>query len=140
MSGKWFLLRGIAALIIVALVAGGVFAAYRFGWAHGYASGQMAEIGEETMPAWPFYAYRYHARPFAFGGLLLAIGGFFFLMALFRGIFHLLTWRKVAAMGWGARRMRYARHWHRHHPHGPMPPWCWDESPEGQEPGVEDEA
>ena len=140
MSWKWFLLRGIAALTIVALVAGGVFAAYRLGWTQGYASGQMAEIGEETMPAWPFYAYHYHARPFAFGGLLLGIAGFFLLVGLFRSIFHLLTWRRMAAMGWGPGRARWARHWHRPHPGGPMPPWCWDGPPEGQESSPEAEA
>ena len=133
MSRRWFpfLLRALAALIVVGLVIGGGFAIHRISWSQGYRMGQLAAGGEEGAFA-PFAPYGL-GRP----GLLLT-AGVILLVLIVVGKFFRFWARHMAwgpwmmahgpwAMARGSRRRRWAAHraghWHR--PHGPMPPWCW---------------
>lgn len=128
MSRKWFLVRAVAALIVIGLltgllVAGGVMI-YRTGWSQGY----MVAGGEDgaTVPYAPFGFG--HPAPFP---TFFMVGLFLLLLVVIGRFFRFLAWRAVggpwmmAGGPWGGRR---ARHWRRFcgpAPHGPMPPWCW---------------
>jgi hypothetical protein len=123
MSRRWFpfLLRALAALIVVGLVIGGGFAIHRISWSQGYRMGQLAAGGEEGALA-PYGP----GRP----GLLLTAGVILLVLLLIGKFFRFWAWhvawgpwmmaRGPRGRTWAAHR---AAHWHR--PHGPMPPWCW---------------
>ena len=65
MSKAWCVVRGLAALILVALLVIGGIAIHRIGWSQGYIVGQLAARGDQGM-----------AVPYGFGpmGILLAFG------------------------------------------------------------------
>ena len=64
MSKAWCVVRGLAALILVALLVIGGIAIHRIGWSQGYIVGQLAARGDQGM-----------AVPYGFGpmGILLAL-------------------------------------------------------------------
>jgi hypothetical protein len=130
MSRRWFpfLLRALAALIVVGLVIGGGFAIHRISWSQGYRMGQLVAGGEEGALA-----------PYSLGrpGLLLTAGVILLVLLVIGKFFRFWAWhvawgpwmmahgpwttaRGPRGRTWAAHR---AAHWRR--PHGPMPPWCW---------------
>jgi hypothetical protein len=128
------------------LIAGGV-AIYYLGWSQGYGTGQLPAEGEGVAP-WPYLPHGpgYMARPFAFAmctGLIFKLGLLLLLFCIIGKIFRCFAWGMVGGpwmMMGGPRSRRWARHWRRYHPHGPMPPWWWgDEKPseETTEPDAE---
>lgn len=130
MSKKQFLIWTLLTLLIIALLAGGGFAAYRFGYSQGYAVNLEATIGEEGIVSpWGFgYPGRYFGPGMGFspfphvGGLLFGIGIFILILVLIGKSLRYLFWRTACGPE-GA----WARGWHRHH--GPIPPWYrdWEE-------------
>jgi len=141
MSRKWlpFLLRALAALIVVGLVIGGGFAIHRISWSQGYRMGQLAAGGEEGAVA-PYAPYRL-GRP----GLLLTAGVLLLVLLVIGKFFRFWAWNMawgpwmMAGGPWAMAHRPKGRHWaahraaHRHRPHGPMPPWCWGwEQPPGE--------
>ena len=83
--GVW--VRVLMSLVFLAVLIGGSYAIYRFGFAQGAIA---ADAGDFALDAWdkhPMVPYRYPMHPrgfFPFGGLLF---GFFFLMLIF-GLFR----------------------------------------------------
>lgn len=127
MSKNWFLVKALAALIIIGLLILGGLAIHRIGWSQGYRVGQLAAGSEEGV-AVPYAAYG-----FRYSGLFVTIGLLLLLLIVIGKFVRFWAWK----MAWGPWTMahglkdeRWARHWRR--PHGPMPPWCWgwEESPE----------
>ena len=148
MSKRWFLWRAVAALIFVGLLIAGGVAIYYLGWSQGYGTGPLPAEGETVAPL-PYLPHRfgYVGHPVGFAPFLCGAGffkiGLLILMFCIIGkIFRFFAWGMVGGpwMMGGPRSRRWARHWHRHHPHGPMSPWCWDDekpSEETTEPDVE---
>lgn len=127
MSKNWFLVKALAALIIIGLLIMGGLAIHRIGWAEGYRMAQLA-AGDEGGATVPYAPYGFgHPRMFLTVGLLLL------LLIVIGKAFRFWVWK----MAWGPWMMGgpwmmaggpKARHWRRHH--GPVPPWCWwDEEP-----------
>jgi len=130
-----FVLWLIGALLLIGLLTGGGFMAYRAGVAQGIAQApevaqaiqQAAENGQVApIPpmvgygyGYPYWGYRHHFGffPFGFFGAILFI---FFFFGLLRFLFF-RPWH----MGWG-----YYGHHHRH-PWG-GPPWMRPEGEEGE--------
>jgi hypothetical protein len=80
------------------------------------------------------------------GGLLITLGAIFLLLLVVGKFFRLWAWRAGGEPGMmtrGEKSEHWAKHWHRHRPHGPMPPWCWgweepsEEKAEKPEPDTE---
>jgi hypothetical protein len=141
MSKRWlpFLLRALAALIVVGVVIGGGFAIHRISWSQGYRTGQLAAGGEEGAVA-PYARYGL-GRP----GLLLTAGVLLLVLLAIGRFFRFWAWNMawgpwmMAGGPWAMARGPRGRHWaarraaHWHRPHGPMPPWCWGwEQPPGE--------
>jgi hypothetical protein len=141
MKARFIVLRVIGALLLVALMAGGAFAAYRFGYAQGVAqSPAVAEAlaqGLKNGAAVPFqrgfggpmmYGYGYpmgmwgHHGFFPFGGIL----GFLFMAFLFFGLLRLVFFRPH--FGWHG-------HWHGREWGGP--PWMHGDPQQPGQPGSE---
>jgi hypothetical protein len=145
MSKNWFLLKALAALIIIGLLILGGLAIHRFGWSQGYKVGQLA-AGSEVGATVPYGRYG-----FGYSGLFVTIGLLLLLLIVIGKFTRFWAWKMVggpwrmAGRSWmmahGPKGKRWARHWHR--PHGPMPPWCWgweepsEEKVEKAEPDVE---
>ena len=111
--------RIMLAILLVVVIIGGGFAAYRMGWGQGYLAGAAA--GSEGLepglmvPGFGGHLYRpfYPGFGFPFLGLCFGIGFIFLIMFLVGGL--LKPWRR---RGWAS---------HPHHgkwEHGPMPPWA----------------
>jgi hypothetical protein len=102
--------RILAALVLIAAIAGIAFFAFRAGVAQGSPVTIEAPSGESVPAPYPYYGYGYGMpfhRPFGFGygfgcfGPLLALFLLFIALRSFRFLFWGPRW------GWG------------HHPHGP---------------------
>ncbi len=144
MSKTWFVVRALAALIVIGLLIIGGFVIHRIGWSQGYVAGQLAAGSEEGAAA-PYapYGFGYPGRYFVFapfpfgGGLFLAVGLIILLLIGIGRFFRFRAWR----MAGGPQGQYWTGRWHRHH--GPMPPWCWgwekpsEESTEKPEPDAE---
>jgi hypothetical protein len=120
MTSRWFIWFPIAAVVILALLAGGSCALYRAGWESGYAAAKAVATDEQADPPHPWGGPPYACRPFGIGGLLLGV--FLFLMALgaMCHVFRLLAWRKVDAGGPGGVHTPWMRRWYwRHSPAHP---------------------
>jgi hypothetical protein len=137
MSRGWFVARIVMTVLVIALAVGGGYALYGSAWNHGYAAGLAASDGgaQATAPLW--YGHPYAMRPHGFGlGLLFAIGLAILFFAFIGRMFRMAFWSRRMAGGSYPPDPRWAKHWaghkHMHHPHGPMPPWCWGEPPEEQ--------
>jgi len=122
-------LRVFGVLLLVALLAGGAFAAYRFGYAQGVAqSPAIAEAFSQGMkegsviPAFGgpmLYGHGYPIRSwghshFGFFPFLGCLGPLFF-MFLFFGLLRLVFFRRH----WG-----WHGHWHGHPSEWGAPPWA----------------
>jgi hypothetical protein len=127
MSKKWFLVKALAALIIIGLLILGGLAVHRIGWSQGYKVGQLA-AGSEQGATVPYAAYG-----FGYSGMFLTVGLLILLLIVIGKSLRFWAWKMAWGpwmmaggpwkMGSGPRGEHWARHWHR--PHGPMPPWCW---------------
>ena len=142
MSKKWFWVRALVTLVVIALLAVGGFAVYRTAWSQGYAAAQLrAEVGEgATMPwgfGYPGRPFGFALRPFGAGPLVTVVLALLFFAVIGRLLRFILwgpAWRFGMAGPW-------PRHWRRFHqrwPHGPMPhghvpPWWWGEEGPGEE-------
>ena len=146
MTGKSFVWRGIALLVLVLLLVAGGFALHYAGWSYGYAAGQVDPDGEGvSTPAYVpegwapvgypmMYHHGFGLVGLVFKGLLLVLflGLVFKLLrvVIFGGMFHAVMHGSRMAGPWAA-------HWRRHHRyaghhwHGPVPPW-WCEDPQGE--------
>ena len=139
---SWFVVRALVTLVVVGLLIAGGFVIHRLGWSQGYRMGELTAGGEES--AAPPYA------PFGFGrpGLLLTAGLLLLLLIVIGKFFRFWAWKMACGpwmmaggpwiMGNGPKGKHWAAprawHWHRAHPHGPMPPWCWGwEEPSSEE-------
>lgn len=93
MNGRYITLRIVSALVLVAVLAGITFFAYRAGVAQGSPITIEAPSGE-TLPApYPYYGYgmRYH-HPFAWGfGCLIPLVGVFLLVLALKA-FRFAVW------------------------------------------------
>jgi hypothetical protein len=132
-----FVMSLVGVLLLIGLMAGGGFMAYRAGVAQGIAQApqvaeaisRAAENGQQVAPVAPMYGYGY-GYPYAWGyrphfgffpfGFFGAILFIFFFFGLLRFLFF-RPWR----MGWG-----YYGH-HHGHPWG-GPPWMRPEGEEGE--------
>ena len=124
MSQTRFPFALLAILIIIGLLMLGGFAIYRISWLEGYKTGQLVAAGIADGTVMPYAPYRPGC-----GGVLLTLGVAFVLIVVAGKFFRFWTWKA----GWGPgmtsggpKSERWVRHWHRHGPHGPVPPWCWD--------------
>ena len=131
MSQSRFPLFPLAVLIIIGLLIMGGFAIHRISWLDGYKTGQLVARGADgTVMPYPPY------QP-GCGGLLLTLGVIFLLLIVAGKFFRFWAWKGAWGSGatpGGPKSQRWVKHWHRHRPHGPMPPWCWDwEEPSEEE-------
>lgn len=129
MKPSFIVLRVVAALLLIALMAGGAFAAYRFGYAQGVThSPAVAEALAQgfkegsAIPAFGrpmLYGYGYPMgmwghHHFGFFPFMACLGPLFF-MFLFFGLLRLIFFRRH----WG-----WHGHWHGHPGHDwGGPPW-----------------
>jgi hypothetical protein len=147
MSKGWFVWRIVATVILVGLLAAGGIAIHRLGWAQGYAAGQL-EAGEGAaqlpgaFPGFGHPGWHFGFHPFFGAGLILTVGLGLLMLALVGKLVRLWVWGSVGRRWTMPPRPmdpRWARRWHRYH--GPVPPWCWGEPPQGEdEPETEDAA
>jgi len=124
MSQTRFPYAPLAILIIIGLLMLGGFAIYRISWLEGYKTGQLVAAGIADGTVMPYAPYRPGC-----GGLLLTLGVAFVLIVVAGKFFRVWAWKS----GWGPgmttggpNSERWVKNWHRHGPHGPVPPWCWD--------------
>jgi hypothetical protein len=132
MSRTQFPLAPLAILLIIGVLVVGGFAFYRISWLEGYRTGQLVAAGVADGAIVPYAPYRLGC-----GGLLLALGAIFLLILAVGKFFRFWAWKAAWGPGMkpgGPEGDRWVRRWHRHGPHGPMPPWCWDwEEPSEEE-------
>jgi hypothetical protein len=145
-SWLWFVVKGLASLVLIGLLIAGGFAICYVGWTQGYTAGQLAAEGEQAAAPPPYLPYAFsHPGHFGFVHPLLCVGAFLLLLVVVGGFFRALAWHRMGVCGpwamwhhWGPHPQqtrwaaRWAKHWHRH---GPVPPpWCWDwDEPCGEE-------
>jgi hypothetical protein len=124
MSRTWFRLAPLAILIIIGMLIAGGFVFYRISWLEGYRTGQMVAAGVADGTVVPYVPHQPGC-----GGLLLTLGAIFLLLLVVGKFFRFWAWRAAGGPGMmphGQKSEYWARHWRRHRPHGPVPPWCWD--------------
>ena len=124
MSRTWFRLAPLAILIIIGMLIVGGFVFYRISWLEGYRTGQMVAAGVADGTVVPYVPHQPGC-----GGLLLTLGAIFLLLLVAGKFFRFWAWRAAGGPGMmphGQKSEYWARHWRRHRPHGPVPPWCWD--------------
>ena len=124
MSQTRFPFAPLAILIIIGLLMLGGFAIYRISWLEGYKTGQLVTAGIAGGTVMPYAPYRPGC-----GGVLLTLGVAFLLILVAGKFFRFWAWKSAWGPGMksgGPESERWVRRWHRHGPHGPMPPWCWD--------------
>ncbi len=140
MSRTRFASLPLIALIIIGLLIMGGLAISRISWAEGYKTGLLA-AGVADGAVIP-----YVPNTPGFGGFLLTLGLIFILLLVIGKFFRFWAWKAAWGPGMMARGKKgehWAKHWHQHRPHGPIPPWCWDweepseEKPEEPEPDVD---
>jgi len=150
MSRTRFLSTPLAALIIVGLLIMGGLAISRISWAEGYKTGLLAAgladgAGVPYIPGSRGFGVPGFWGP-SFGGLIITLGLIFVLFLVAGKFFRFWAWNAAwgpGTMARGTKGEHWARHWHQHRPHGPMPPWCWgweepsEEKPEEPEPGID---
>ena len=105
-------LRILAALVLLAAIAGVALLAYNAGTAHQAAIVTQTPGGQTSSPAYPFYWWPFPFFGFGFFGLIAV----FFLVSIAFGALRMLVW----GPRWGWRR------WHRGYGH-------WGERGEGDE-------
>jgi hypothetical protein len=137
MSQTRFPLFPLAILIIIGLLIGGGFAIHRISWLDGYKTGQLVARGADgaVMPYPPY-------RPSCVGPLL-TLGVIFLLLLVAGKFFRFWAWKAASGSGAspaGPKSERWVKHWHRHRPHGPMPPWCWGWDEPSEEETMEPES
>lgn len=123
MSRTQFPLAPLAILLIIGLLVAGGFGFYRISWLEGYRTGQMVAVGVADGTVVPYVPYRLGC-----GGLLLTLGAIFLMILVVAKFFRFWAWNAAWGPGMKSGRPesdRWVRRWHRHRPHGPMPPWCW---------------
>ena len=103
-------LRVVAALVLIAAVAGVAFFAFQAGVAQGSPITIQAPSGETAPLPYPYYGYAPFHRPFGFGFLGCLIPLFFFLLLF--GAFRFLLWGpRWGYRGWPGGHGPWGRHW-----------------------------
>jgi hypothetical protein len=112
MNGNNVGLRIVAALVLIAAIAGIAYFAFQAGVVRGSPITIEAPSGETVPAPYPYYGYGYGMpfhRPFGFGfgflGCLIPLFLFFLLFGAFRFLFWGPRW------GWGHHHGPWGRHW-----------------------------
>lgn len=136
MNGNNIGLRIVAALVLVAAIAGIAYFAFQAGVAQGSPITFQAPSGETVPGPYPYYGYGYgFHRPWGFGfgffGFLILLFLFFLALRAFRFLFWGPRW------GWGT---HHHGPWGRHWEHG-VPPMFeeWHKRAHGESPAEKKE-
>ena len=109
MNGNNIGLRIVAALVLIAAIAGIAYFAFQAGVAQGSPITIQSPSGETAPFPYPYYGYGPFHRPFGFGfgflGCLIPLFLFFLLFGAFRFLFWGPRW------GWGHHHGPWARRW-----------------------------
>ena len=124
------MLRTLATVIVIGLLAAGGFAIYRLGWSQGYTAAELAAQGQEG-PASPLAPRGWRPVGWASEGLLISLVLPLILFAFVGKLTRVILWIAVVRLpGWRTAHGRfgsYPLHW----THGPEPSWYgpWQEQP-----------